>query len=202
MTSTKHWRHTAGEGLADNVTYETGDAHHLPHADAEFDIVTLQTVVSHLDDPLQVLREAGRVVRPDGTVAVFDGDGRMEFASGGLDSITIFAVLGGVKRSIISTGFRGGEVTAFMGGFQLDLRQAVIAPGEEAVLELLVGMGGGEIIVPPSWTVATPVVPIMGGVDDKRLPPVPGSVENFGGKAAPRLVLKGLLMMGGLEIKS
>ncbi|MFI5890861.1 methyltransferase domain-containing protein [Actinoplanes sp. NPDC051513] len=67
-------RHTADEGLADNVTYQRGDAHHLPHGDAEFDIVTLQTVVSHLDDPLQVLREAGRVVSPGGTVAVFDGD--------------------------------------------------------------------------------------------------------------------------------
>jgi predicted membrane protein len=118
------------------------------------------------------------------------------------DSITIFAVLGGVKRNSLSTRFRGGEVTAFMGGFQIDLRQAVIPPGEEAVLELLVGMGGGEIIVPPSWTVATPVVPIMGGVDDKRLPPVPGTMDNFGGKAAPRLVLKGLLMIGGLEIKN
>ena len=118
------------------------------------------------------------------------------------DTMTIFAVLGGVKRSSLSTRFRGGEVTAFMGGFQIDLRQAVIPPGEEAVIELLIGMGGGEIIVPPSWTVATPVVPIMGGVDDKRLPSVPGGIEGFGGKAAPRLVLKGLLMMGGIEIKS
>jgi predicted membrane protein len=118
------------------------------------------------------------------------------------DTMTIFAVLGGVKRNSLSTRFRGGEVTAFMGGFQIDLRQAVIPPGEEAVLELLVGMGGGEIIVPTSWTVATPLVPIMGGVDDKRLPPVPGTMESFGGKAAPRLVLKGLLLMGGLEIKS
>ncbi len=67
-------RHTADEGLADNVTYQTGDAHHLPHGDAEFDIVTLHTLISHVEDPLQVLREARRVVRPGGIVAVFDGD--------------------------------------------------------------------------------------------------------------------------------
>jgi predicted membrane protein len=117
------------------------------------------------------------------------------------DTMTIFAVLGGAKRSSLSTRFRGGEVTAFMGGFQIDLRQAVIPPGEEAVLDMMVGMGGGEIIVPASWNVATPIVPIMGGVDDKRLAPVPGSVD-YGGKAAPRLVVRGLLMMGGIEIKT
>jgi SAM-dependent methyltransferase len=67
-------RLTTDEGLADNVTYRAGDAHHLPFDDDEFDIVTLHTLISHADDPVQVLREAGRVVRPGGTVAIFDGD--------------------------------------------------------------------------------------------------------------------------------
>jgi ubiquinone/menaquinone biosynthesis C-methylase UbiE len=67
-------RLTAQEGLSGNVTYQVGDAHQAPHGDGEFDIVTLHTLVSHVDDPLQVLREARRLVRPGGTVAVFDGD--------------------------------------------------------------------------------------------------------------------------------
>jgi SAM-dependent methyltransferase len=67
-------RHTTDEDLADNVTYQIGDAHHLPCADDEFDIVTLHTLISHVEDPLQVLREARRVVRPGGTVVIFDGD--------------------------------------------------------------------------------------------------------------------------------
>jgi SAM-dependent methyltransferase len=67
-------RLTAEEGLSDNVTYQVGDAHHLPYGDGEFDIVTLHTLLSHVDDPLQVLREARRLVRPGGTVAIFDGD--------------------------------------------------------------------------------------------------------------------------------
>lgn len=67
-------RLTADEGLADNVTYHVGDAHHTPYDDDEFDIVTLHTLISHVDDPQRVLREARRVVRPGGTVAVFDGD--------------------------------------------------------------------------------------------------------------------------------
>ena len=67
-------RLTADEGLKDRVTYQTGDAHHLPYGDAEFDVVTLHTLISHVEDPPQVLREARRVVRPGGMVAIFDGD--------------------------------------------------------------------------------------------------------------------------------
>jgi ubiquinone/menaquinone biosynthesis C-methylase UbiE len=67
-------RLTTDAGLHDNVTYQVGDAHHLAFRDDEFDIVTLQTLISHADDPLQMLREARRVVRPGGTVAIFDGD--------------------------------------------------------------------------------------------------------------------------------
>jgi ubiquinone/menaquinone biosynthesis C-methylase UbiE len=67
-------RLTEEEGLSCEVTYQTGDAHDVPYDDGEFDIVVLHTLISHVDDPLQVLREASRVVRPGGTVAVFDGD--------------------------------------------------------------------------------------------------------------------------------
>jgi ubiquinone/menaquinone biosynthesis C-methylase UbiE len=67
-------RLTIEEGLAGNVTYAVTDAHHLPYDDGEFDAVTMHTLISHVDDPVRVLREARRVVRPGGTVAVFDGD--------------------------------------------------------------------------------------------------------------------------------
>ena len=67
-------RLTTDEGLGENVSYDVGDAHHTPYDDDEFDIVTLHTVISHVDDPLQVLLEARRIVRPGGTVAIFDGD--------------------------------------------------------------------------------------------------------------------------------
>jgi SAM-dependent methyltransferase len=67
-------RLTVDEGLSDNVSYEVGDAHHLDRDDHDVDIVILHTLLSHVDDPLRVLQEAHRVVRPGGTVAVFDGD--------------------------------------------------------------------------------------------------------------------------------
>jgi hypothetical protein len=126
----------------------------------------------------------------------------MEVSGANADNtMAVFAVLGGVKRVSAAERFRGGEITTIMGGAHLDLRQAIIPPGEEAVLDIFALMGGCEIVVPPSWAVTTPLVPVMGGVDDKRLPPLPGATDGIVGKP-PRLVLRGLLMMGGVEIKS
>ena len=137
-----------------------------------------------------------------GSALVLQAVRRRDREAAGADvdnSLNIFAVLAGAKRSSHSTHFRGGEVTAFMGGYQIDLRAATIPPGGEAVLDVFTVMGGGEIVVPTSWNVETPIMAVMGGVDDKRLPPLPGADS---GKPAPRLVLRGLLMMGGIEIKS
>ena len=119
------------------------------------------------------------------------------------DTLTVFAVLSGVKRTSAAARFRGGEVTLFMGGGHIDLRQATIPPGQEAVIDIFAVMGGCEIAVPPSWTIATPLVPVMGGVEDKRLPVLPGGMESTpAGVAPPRLVLRGFVMMGNVQIKS
>ena len=84
-------------------------------------------------------------------------------------------------------------MTAIMGGCHLDLRQATIPPGETATLDLLAVMGGHEVRVPENWSVVTRIIPLMGGVQDKRLP----SKE----PTTATLVLRGFIMMGGLEIK-
>ena len=70
--------------------------------------------------------------------------------------------------------FRGGEMTAFMGGCELDLRQAEMAPGEDATIDVFAVMGGHEIRVPETWAVVTKAVPIMGGVEDRTRPPARG----------------------------
>ena len=141
-----------------------------------------------------------------GAVLVLQATRRRTREATGVDAdatLAIFAVLSGVKRTSTSERFRGGEVTAFMGGAHLDLRQATIPPGEEAVLDIFAVMGGCEITVPAAWTVLTPIVPVMGGIEDKRLAPLPGSgVDGLGARPAPRLVLRGLVIMGGVEIKN
>ena len=111
--------------------------------------------------------------------------------------VSLFALLGEAKRASNDNPFRGGEMTAFMGGCVLDLRQALIAPGDEARLNLVGMMAGHEIWVPRGWMVMSDVVPIMGGVDDKRLAPLEPLPDN-----PPRLRVKGVIVMGGVVIKS
>lgn len=63
----------AERGLS-TVETKTGDAYRLPFPDDTFDVVHAHQVLQHLGDPVAALREARRVCRPGGTVAVRDAD--------------------------------------------------------------------------------------------------------------------------------
>jgi len=57
-----------------NVSFEVADAYALPFDDASFDVVHAHQVLQHLADPVAVLREMHRVLRPGGLVGVRDSD--------------------------------------------------------------------------------------------------------------------------------
>ncbi len=67
-------RLSAEEGLAACTEFRAGDTAGLDLADATFDAVVAHTLVSHVGDPLAVVKEAARVVKPGGMVGIFDGD--------------------------------------------------------------------------------------------------------------------------------
>jgi len=62
------------EGLAGRIEFVVGDAHKLDLPAAGFDAVFAHTLISHVTEPLTVLREMARVARPGGIVAICDGD--------------------------------------------------------------------------------------------------------------------------------
>jgi SAM-dependent methyltransferase len=64
----------AQEGVQQRVAFRVGDVHQLDLAGATFDAVIAHTLISHVADPLAVLQEAARVVKPQGQLAIFDGD--------------------------------------------------------------------------------------------------------------------------------
>lgn len=57
-----------------NVRFEEGDGRSLPFEGAMFDIVTSDSMLSHVPSPEQAIGEAFRVLRAGGCLAVFDGD--------------------------------------------------------------------------------------------------------------------------------
>lgn len=112
----------------------------------------------------------------------------------GLDNdsiVSITALLGGVERRIVTKDFRGGEVTAIMGGCELDLRHADMHG--EAVLNVFALCGGIEIKVPDDWTVSLQGMPLLGGFSGKTMP-----VKDSG----KRLIIRGYAIMGGLEVRN
>ncbi len=108
------------------------------------------------------------------------------------ESLNVFAFMGGVRRNVVSSTFRRGNATAVMGGVVIDMRQSSASGGESAI-ECFAMWGGIEVRVPPDWQVVNEITPIMGGVEDKSTQTQP---------VRHRLVLKGVVFMGGVEIKS
>jgi hypothetical protein len=122
----------------------------------------------------------------------------------------------GVMHSADRTGagdFRHGRVAAVMGRSSLDLRQVRPAAGEEVVVDVFVAMGRATVRIPDDWVVDTSALPVMGAVEQERFtaqePQFDPASESGKGIAAParpasppRLVLRGVVMMGKVEITS
>jgi hypothetical protein len=104
-----------------------------------------------------------------------------------------FAFMGGNSRNIESQELTGFEATAVMGGIEADLRGAR-ARGPEVVAEVFAWWGGIELVVPENWRVVCEVTPVMGGVEDNTHVAENGAVTT--------LIVRGLVVMGGIEIKN
>jgi predicted membrane protein len=107
---------------------------------------------------------------------------------------SLFSLLSGSKRRWGKSVFRGADTTAFMGGCELDLRDALMSTGELAVIDVFAVMGGVTIFVPPHWTVSQEVVALMGGVHDKT--------HSVPSNPAQHLLVRGTVVMGGVEISN
>lgn len=138
---------------------------------------------------------------PPGSVPAFEGNTGGLIVTSGRDGkpdadseLDEFAMMGGGDRVVRSQSFRGGSVTAIMGGFEIDLRGAQIA-GDTATIDIFTLWGGVEMRVPDEWSVVIQGLPILGAFTNTAR-------GNPGEPPKKTLVVKGAAIMGGVEIKN
>ncbi len=107
---------------------------------------------------------------------------------------TVVAVMAGASRAGAWTVPRRLHVFAVMGEAKLDLREAVFGPGETEILVFAM-MGAVEIVVPPEVAVDANVVPLMGEIKQR------GDALPGGSPDAPRIHVKGVALMGAVDIQ-
>lgn len=108
----------------------------------------------------------------------------------------------GFQLAILSGSDRKGSwippqklnTLALMGGVGLDFREAKFGPGVTEVTILAI-MGGVDVIVPPGITVETAGMGILGGFDNYSQTVISDD------PSAPVLRIRGLAVMGGVEVK-
>jgi hypothetical protein len=107
----------------------------------------------------------------------------------------ILAILGGTQRMGHWSAPRELRIFAFMGGVQLDFREARLGPGVTDVYITAI-MGGAQIIVPPQLAVEMDGSAIMGGFDHSERAPASPDPDR------PLLRVHGFACMGGVSIET
>ena len=102
-------------------------------------------------------------------------------------------VMASISRRITLQQLKRGEITAVLGGGDIDLRGARMAT-DTAWLEVNLVMGGVNLFIPEDWAVEFLGTPIMGGVDDQSRHPA--------GEPRGRLMVTGTTFLGGMVIKN
>lgn len=126
-----------------------------------------------------------------GVSLIFNRGGRTKTSGSGDEHMS--AILGGVEQTNTSKDYKGGSVTAVLGGAKIDIRKAIIK--NEATLQVFVLGGGIELLVPEGVLIKPQASCMLGGIEDGRK-----NIDTT--KDMPVLRITGTVTMGGIEIKS
>jgi ubiquinone/menaquinone biosynthesis C-methylase UbiE len=94
-------RFARNEGVDQRIEFTTGDCHALKETDESFDFVIAHTLISHVANPGKVISEAARVLRPQGTIVIFDGD-YASLAFGAGDAMLNAKMVQGILAAVVA----------------------------------------------------------------------------------------------------
>lgn len=127
-----------------------------------------------------------------GLSVMIQAKNRKNIPTNSKNSDDISSIFSGNESINSSKNYEGGSVTAIFGGSMLDLRDATIK--DTATLDVFALCGGIELKVPRDWQVVVKTTAIAGGVENR-------AYANTNAKA-PKLVITGTVLLGGVEIKT
>jgi len=109
--------------------------------------------------------------------------------------VTSTSSFGSVRQIVVDPVFKGAKINNHFGGTVLDLRRTALG-APETYIDIDCSFGGIEIFVPFHWTVKSDIHNFFSGVDDKRYNNgMESDIEH-------KLIIRGNLSFGGIEIKS
>ncbi|MGN6646855.1 MAG: LiaF transmembrane domain-containing protein [Cytophaga sp.] len=111
------------------------------------------------------------------------------------DLFEITTIMGGDSRQLSSYDFKGGKITAIMGGVELDMTNCYLSK-EGCIIDLSVVMGGISLKISREWNIKSEITPIMSGIEDEDQ-----YSDNVHIDPAATIILRGSVVMGGIEIK-
>jgi len=121
---------------------------------------------------------------------------RSSYNADSFNTFDDFVIFGGREIFVTSQALTGGKATSIFGGIEFDLRKATLQPGG-AIIDCVSVFGGCGFKIPMDWNVRNEVTTIFGAFTDKR-------GETYNDRyydPSKTLVIKGLSLFGGIEVK-
>ncbi|MGD8780392.1 MAG: hypothetical protein PVH88_15685 [Ignavibacteria bacterium] len=112
------------------------------------------------------------------------------------DKINDMSIFGGGEKTYYTSNFKGGSVISIFGGSEINLNNCKLAEGTNTI-DMVTIFGGNTFIVPRDWLIVNEALPLFGGFSDKRV-----KDPNISYDESKKLVIKGIVIFGGGEIKS
>ena len=125
-------RHNAAEAGVDNVEFVKGYLEDMPLADETVDVVISNCVINLSSDKPKALREAARVLRPGGRLAISD-----VIADPGMDAAAradMAAWTGCIAGALTETEFRGALQAAGLEGVEITVTHRVHQQAAAAII--------------------------------------------------------------------
>lgn len=110
-------------------------------------------------------------------------------------SINYSAVFSGLKQIVNSEDFRGGNITAYFGGADVDLRNVKVI-NDNIEININATFGGIELKVPVNWVLIINGSPFFGALENKTHP------YNLSEEELKTVRINYTISFGGIEIKN